>query len=94
MPYLIIRHKVEDYVKWKPVFDEHATARRQAGSKGIRVLRSAENPNEVLAISEWETLDQARAFAGDPGLRETMQRAGIADRPDLYFVNEVDAQPA
>jgi heme-degrading monooxygenase HmoA len=94
MPYLIVRQKVEDYARWKPVFDEHATARKEAGSKGIRVLRSADEPNEVLAISEWETLEQARQFAQSPGLREAMQRAGIADHPDLYFVNEVDAQPA
>ncbi len=94
MPYLIVRQKVEDYARWKPVFDEHATARQEAGSKGIRVLRSADEPNEVLAISEWETLEQARQFAQSPGLREAMQRAGIADRTDLYFVHEVDAQPA
>jgi heme-degrading monooxygenase HmoA len=94
MPYLVVRHKVEDYAKWKLIFDEHAAARREAGSRGIRVLRSADNPNEILAISEWATLEQARAFAQSPGLREAMQRAGVADHPDLYFVNEVDAQPA
>ena len=31
MPYLIVRQKVEDYARWKPVFDEHATARKEAG---------------------------------------------------------------
>jgi hypothetical protein len=31
MPYLLISHKVEDYAKWKPVFDEHGATRKASG---------------------------------------------------------------
>jgi hypothetical protein len=34
MPYLLIRHKVKDYDKWKPVFDEHGSTRKANGSRG------------------------------------------------------------
>jgi len=46
MTYLLVRHKVEDYAKWKPVFDEHGAARKAGGSKGARVFRFIDNPNE------------------------------------------------
>ena len=25
MVYILVRHKVKDFDKWKPIFDEHAT---------------------------------------------------------------------
>ena len=34
MPYLLIRHKVQDYSRWKPLFDQHGEARKAMGSKG------------------------------------------------------------
>jgi hypothetical protein len=35
-------------------------------------------------------LDNARQFANADELREAMQRAGVADQPDDYFLEEVD----
>ena len=31
MPYVLIRHKVEVYAKWKIVFDEHGATRKATG---------------------------------------------------------------
>lgn len=39
MVHLLVHHSVEDYNKWKPVFDEHESARAKAGSKGAQVFR-------------------------------------------------------
>ncbi len=35
-------------------------------------------------------LDNARTFAQSQDLREAMQRAGVADQPDIYFFEEVE----
>lgn len=94
MAFLIVHHTVEDYDKWKGVFDEHAASRKEHGSRGARVFRSGNNPNEVVAITEWDSLDAAHKFAESPGLGEAMQRAGVTSRPDLFFIEEVDQQPA
>lgn len=90
MAYIIIRHKVTDYANWKPVFDEHSTARAAGGSQGGQLFRSADNPNELIAVFKWDDLDKARQFAQSAGLREAMQRAGVADIPDVYFVEKVE----
>ncbi len=45
MPYILVRHKVEDYAKWKPVFDEHGAARKAIGSKGGYLFRNIDDPN-------------------------------------------------
>jgi heme-degrading monooxygenase HmoA len=91
MAYVLVRHKVADYARWKPVFDEHAPTRRANGSRGGQLFRNAGDPNEVVIVLEWDDLEKARRFAQSDDLRETMQRAGVADRPDVYFLEEVEA---
>ena len=94
MPYLLVRHKVDDYEGWKPVFDEHGTFREQSGSKGARLWRNANDPNETLILFEWDSMENAQRFANSDNLRETMQRSGVADQPDVYFLEEVEEQRA
>jgi hypothetical protein len=93
MPSLIIRHKVRDYASWKPVFDGHGATRKAGGSRGGRLFRNADDPNEVIILLEWDTLAKARDFARSEDLRAAMQRAGVVDQPDVYFLEEV-AQPS
>ena len=93
MPYVLIRHKVEDYAKWKTIFDEHGATRGAAGCKGGQLLRNADDPNELVILFEWDDLDKARQFGQSDDLRETMERAGVADRPDVYFLDEIERPP-
>jgi heme-degrading monooxygenase HmoA len=90
VPSLLIRHKVRDYAAWKAVFDEDGATRRANGSQGSRLFRSAADPNEVLVLLEWDHLDRARLFADSDDLREAMSRAGVADRPDIWFLEDAD----
>jgi heme-degrading monooxygenase HmoA len=94
MAYLIVHHHLEDYEKWKLVFDEHGAVRKEQGSKGAQVLRSAQDPNEVMVITEFESVEAARNFVGAPNLPEVMQRAGIVGKPDIHILEELERQPA
>ena len=88
MPYLLVRHKVDDYARWRPIYDEHGATRKASGSAGGRVFRSATDPNEVVILLEWDDLEKARQFAQSEDLRQTMQRGGVVTQPDVYFLNE------
>lgn len=90
MAYLLVRHKVKDYSKWKTVFDEHSATRKTSGSKGGRLFRNADNPNETMILFEWDSIEKARKFAQSEDLKKTMQRAGVIDKPDVYFIEEVE----
>lgn len=94
MAYLLVRHKVRDFAKWKPIFDEHGATRKAAGSKGGALFRSADNPQEVIALFEWDSVSNARKFAESEDLKRAMERAGVADRPDIYFLDQVDRPSA
>jgi len=94
MPWIFVRHKVEDYAKWKSVFDEHGATRKAIGSKGGYLFRNIDDPNQIVMFIEVDDLEKAREFIQSEDLRESMQRSGVADKPDVYFLDEVDRPPA
>ena len=94
MPYMLVQHSVENYDKWKLIFDEHGATRQAAGSKGGVVLRNADDPNQITILLEWDNLENARAFAGSDELREAMQRAGVTGPPNVYFLDGEDRPSA
>jgi hypothetical protein len=87
MPYLLIRHKVRDFNAWKPVYDAHLPAREAAGLRELHVLRNVEDVTEVVLLFEAENLGKAREFVSSEDLRHAMERAGVVDQPDLYFLD-------
>ncbi|HML05749.1 MAG TPA: cyclase [Methanobacterium sp.] len=89
MQYVLVIHKVEDYEKWKPIYDEHTDARMDKGSKGAHVLRNADNPNEIVLLFEWDNLDNARKFYESQDLRNTMQNAGVMGKPEIRFLDGI-----
>lgn len=85
--YMLVRHKVRDFAEWKRGYDAHAPKRVEAGLTDKYVLRGASDPNEVIVLFEARDLDGAKAFAESTDLKETMQKAGVVDKPDIYFLN-------
>jgi heme-degrading monooxygenase HmoA len=94
MAFTLIRHKVKDFAKWKPVYDQHGATRKKGGSKGAHLFRNANDPNELWILIEWDDLKKAHAFYESDDLRRTMENAGVIDRPDVYFVEGIDKQSA
>jgi len=86
MPYVLVRHKVADFSKWKPAYDAHLPARQKAGLKEEHLLRNTDNPNEVILLFEATGLQKAKEFGASSDLREAMQKAGVIDKPDIYFL--------
>ena len=88
MNYLLVKHKVKDYKKWKVVYDEHAPARDSIGLKERYVLRNTKSRNEVFVLFEASDLASAKAFARSADLREAMKRAGVTGTPELTILTD------
>jgi hypothetical protein len=87
MPYLLVRHKVSDYSKWKVAYDSHAPVRQKAGLKEVHLLRNIDDPNEVVLLFQAEEIAKAKEFSKSTDLREAMENAGVVDKPDIYFLS-------
>jgi hypothetical protein len=86
---LVVRHTVNDYAAWRVVYDELEPLRQQHGCTGQRVLVAPDNANDVFISHEFPSVEAAGAFAHDPGLREGMERAGVAGAPRIEIFTSV-----
>ena len=85
--YVLIRHKVRNFSEWKPGYDAHLPKRVEAGLTEKYLLRGADDPNEVILLFEARDLNRAKTFAQSVDLRETMQKVGVVDKPDMCFLS-------
>jgi hypothetical protein len=90
MVQVIVQHHVADFDRWYPVFTEHAEVRRKYGATGHAIHRAADDPNSVVIVNRFATLDGARAFMSDPSLPEAMARGGVDSAPGVWLVSEAE----
>lgn len=86
MAYLLVRHKVRDFAKWKRGYSAHVAARRKAGLKQKALLRSIRNPKDVVLLFQAGDLKKARAFASSRQLRKVMKEAGVVGKPEISIL--------
>lgn len=89
MSYLMVTQKVADYAKWKLIFDADSPTRLAGCSQGGQIYRSADDPNEVVILFEWE-LEQARQYSQSEEVRAKMREAGVLGAPAVYFLEEIE----
>ena len=85
--FVLVRHKVRDFSEWKRGYDAHLPKRIEAGLIETQLLRGANGPNEVVVMFSAKDHTRAKAFTESADLRETMQKLGVVDKPDVYFLN-------
>jgi len=85
MVHVLVSHKVKDYAQWKEVFEENAKVRKESGSKGGRLFRDEQNPDNVAVLFEWEDIAKARTFFESEFLKDAAKRAGVIGRPEVFF---------
>ena len=75
MALLIIEHIVGDFETFKTVFMDDEDRRRRGGSRGARVYRVADDPNDVRVVLDFDTAQQAREHADGLELHEAIKWA-------------------
>jgi hypothetical protein len=92
MAKVIVQHRVADYDRWFPVFTEHEVVRRQHGATGHSINRTVADPNTLVIVNDFATLEGAQAFTQDPSLPAAMARGGVEGAPQAWIVDEADAR--
>jgi quinol monooxygenase YgiN len=88
--YVLIVHEIENYGRWKAIFDGAATMRREAGEIEYRLFAFDADDNQVVHFSRWSSLTAARAFFESPELVEIRHAAGVR-APRFLYLKEIAA---
>ena len=87
MAFILTRINVGDYDRWKPMFDQDTPGAR-ADAMGHRIMRNADEPNEVFLLVAFASADEAKAG------REKLLASGVldrfADRTDPKILEEAE----
>ena len=81
-----------DYDRWYPVFTEHEAIRRRHGATGHSISREVTDPNTIVIVNEFATLEGARTFSQDPSLPAAMARGGVEGAPQVWILEEAEAR--
>lgn len=85
MEHVLIIHEVEDYEKWKKVFDDTGSIRKAAGEISYQVLKYDNNANKIVHFSKWTSIANAKAFFESPKLVEIRRQAGVKAPEFVYL---------
>lgn len=85
---MFVRHPVSDFTRWKQAYDAFDAERKAVGVQGDAVFQAVDDPNDVTAWHDFETLQAAKAFAESNRLSEVMTEAGVAGEPAVWFTTQ------
>ena len=88
MATLFVRHDVMDFATWKRAYDDFDAERAGMGVTGHGAYQDDGNPNTVTIYHHFESMEAAKAFMGNPRLREVMMAAGVHGEPTVWFATK------
>ncbi|GAC1669205.1 MAG: hypothetical protein NVS9B8_11920 [Candidatus Limnocylindrales bacterium] len=92
MTKVVVQHHVVEFDRWLPVFTEHEAVRRSHGATGHSISRDVADPNSIVIVNDFATLEGARAFAQDPSLPAAMARGGVNGSPQVWITDEAETR--
>ena len=83
MPTAFIRHRVQDYERWRQVYEEFTRANPSGVPVDPAVYRSIEDANELLVIHRFGSSAEVEPWLDDQGRRQAMMAAGVLGTPQV-----------
>lgn len=90
MKHVLLIGKIEDYKKWKRIYDDNTGNRKANGSKEAYIYRDEDNPNELMILYTWDDLNNARKFFESEDTKNKMKLAGVQGKPEIRYIEEIE----
>ena len=86
--FVISRIKVEDFARWKEVYDAHKHARDAAGISEKYLFQDVDDPNTVTLLFEAGDMEKAKEFGASEDLIKAMAESGVVGEPGMYYLTD------
>ena len=88
----VVRHRVSDFDAWKQVYDGFASVQAEHGVRAHQVLRSIDDPNDVVVTHTFDSPDAARAFFAMQELKDAMSEGGVdSGSVEIAYFDEIES---
>jgi quinol monooxygenase YgiN len=77
-----------DFATWMRAYEDFNPERETMGVVGHGVYQAEGDPNNVTIYHHFENMDAAKAFMGNPRLKEVMMAAGVQGEPTVWFTTK------
>lgn len=84
---MLCRNRVQDFEKWKSVFDSHTQFHTDAGLTLLNLWRDISEPNNVFFIFKVSNHNKALEFINSPSSVEAGRVSGVIDGFVHFLVN-------
>ena len=58
----------------------------------LTIYRASDDPNTIVIVNDFATVEGARAFSTDPSLKDVMARAGVDSAPQVWICEEAESE--
>ena len=80
---LVVKHDVADFGQWHAGYSAMAQTQKDMGVREESVHQAPGQPNTVLVLHSFDSVDAANAFLAAPELAEAMQKFGVVGEPRI-----------
>jgi hypothetical protein len=89
MAYVMVQHKIGKWSEFESIFRDDGERRRKLGSRGGRVFRNVDDPENIFVVFEWDDVDGARKFMDGLETHEAMEWATSGIWSRVYVTEEL-----
>ncbi|WP_055586395.1 hypothetical protein [Peterkaempfera griseoplana] len=91
MPFLLIRQRFHEYVRWREAFDSLDDQRHALGLETVAVTRNMSDPTEAVVLFRFDDIEQVRKHFPSPALEDAWRRGGVVEGSNqVTFLREDD----
>lgn len=76
---IIVKRNLTDYDSWKNIVSSGNETRKEKGSQGVTVYRSAKNPNEVYLVFDWDDQKSYLDYFNLPQVQKALSDTGTTE---------------
>jgi len=89
---MVVEHRVKNFDHWRPYFVQDGKRQKKAKISKWSIMRSIEDPNDVIVVAECSDLEKAKEIYSDPEVGKITKKAGVVGKTTFLLAEEIESR--
>ena len=86
--YVLVKHKVADFDKWKKAFDGHEKVRKDFKLSLVAVGNEIDDSNSAVVLLCTDKAENIASFLKDSDIKAVMEKGGVVGEPNISIMTQ------